>query len=318
MFKSKVPEAWDRYFEDLGLGRTLFFLCLFNCFLFLYIGLVFNVYFFPSLYPIAFAALFYLFRSKIIQLSPLAIMSVGAIPITISIGYNYNLIGVIDQEIAHFERLDSYLKSFDYFLFGDLAARVIESYLRPAGAIGVFFYDMMMVSYVLYFVLPLYGAFCYYFSLPDDQKYKLGRYATSIVILFCLNFIFYIIFPVTGPQYYVNDFTYPTPPLSNFGLFFYQLVQDNHTNFIDCFPSGHTAMALMVTLWFFRINHPHRFFVSLIAVLIMMATLAMRYHYVLDLVAAIPLVFVSYFIGKIVIPSKSQVIYHRKNTLGWS
>src|SRR5881398_3249891 len=57
----------------------------------------------------------------------------------------------------------------------------------------------------------------------------------------------------------------------------------------DCFPSGHTATTLLVLTFAYR--HARRFFWAIlpVGVLLIAATVICRFHYGIDLLAAVPL-----------------------------
>lgn len=308
MFESEIQKAWDRYYEDFGLGRILLFICFFNLSVFVYIALISGVFYFPSLYPLVFSLTFYSLRRKLIKLSTGQFLVFSIVPLGFIIAYNYHMVGQIDLIIAHFNRMDPIFSKLDLWLFDRLATEVIEDVFRAMGVVGIIFYDIMMTSYILYFFLPFIGFYFYYSILPQQQKYKIGRYIGSIVIFYCLNYFLYLLFPVTGPQYYIKDFLHSELPLSQYGLWLYAVVQNHHHTFIDCFPSGHFGMALLVTFWMFRVGHNIRWACVVVCFFIFLATLGMRYHYLADLVGSIPLALFSYGIGKVLIPTKAQVV----------
>jgi membrane-associated phospholipid phosphatase len=60
----------------------------------------------------------------------------------------------------------------------------------------------------------------------------------------------------------------------------------------DCFPSGHTGTALLVLVYAFRFV-PRFFRIMLLpAIGLILATLVGRFHYLTDLICAVPLVMV--------------------------
>ncbi|TNF31343.1 MAG: hypothetical protein EP319_02460 [Deltaproteobacteria bacterium] len=313
MFEYKIQRAWDNYSRDFGLGRILVFISIFNAFLFFSVGLMYGSWRFAAFFPVGLALIFIFFRRKVISKGPLWIFIYNMIPMGIIILFNYTLIGVYDKSIGGVTRLDPFLANFDNWLFGKPVSLYIEDVMANSGLIGTVFYDMIMSSYIVYFFLPFYGAILYYRALPPISKYKVGRLCGSVVIYFCLNYLSYIFIPVTGPQYFYEGIYDRPLPLSSFGYFIFHTVASLHNNFIDCFPSGHFGIAVLMTIWLFRMNHSHRFFMGMISLLIMFATIALRYHYTLDLIAAIPLAGISYYLGKMLLPTKVHVNYFRRH-----
>ena len=70
MFEYKIQKAWEEYHEDMGLGRILLFIALYNSFLFFLSGTVFGSFEVRALYPILLAVCFYALRPHIKRLDP--------------------------------------------------------------------------------------------------------------------------------------------------------------------------------------------------------------------------------------------------------
>lgn len=291
MFEYQIQQAWEDYRKDLGLGRMMLWLAFYNLFLFFLSGFVFNGFTILALYPIGVAFIFYFLRPKILKLDQKWIFALNIVPVGISVILNYYLIGEFDRAVGHLTRRDEIFSSFDQYLFNGPVSFIFEDLAHRMGLVGTAFYDLMMVAYMCYFLLPIYGGILYFRMLDTQNKFKVGRLFFSVLLYFGLNFILYLIVPVTGPQYWMRDIYHAQLPLSSFGHFLWGVVNNGQTTFIDCFPSGHTGIAFLVSMWLFRINHTHRFFLLGVTTLIVMATLAMRYHYTLDLLCAFPLAY---------------------------
>ncbi|MDC1174789.1 phosphatase PAP2 family protein [Bacteriovoracaceae bacterium] len=304
MFEHKIQKAWDNYRGDFGLSRIVLFTSFYNTFLFFLSGLAFGRFQALALSPVVISLVFYLLRPKIVWLSNLAKLFINTIPLGLTIILNYYLVGVFDASAGGVRRLDGPLASFDEITFGNPVADVILQSLQAINFPIWIFYDLMILSYMTYFLLPFYGGVLYYRSLPVKKKYKLGRYFASMILFYSINYLFYLGVPVTGPQYFLaNFFTYELP-LSGFEQFLYQLVQNGQTTFIDCFPSGHTGIAVLTTLWLFRMKHSHRFYMLGLTCLIIGATLSMRYHYTLDVLCAFPLTYLSFRAAYLIFPTR--------------
>ncbi|MCO4793005.1 MAG: phosphatase PAP2 family protein [Bacteriovoracaceae bacterium] len=311
MFEYKIQKAWENYHRDFGLGRILLFISFYNTFLFFTVGLMHDSWRVAAFFPVGISLVFIYFRRKVIRKGPLYVFIYNLIPMGVSILYNYILIGLYDKSIGGITRVDPLIANFDNWLFGQPISLYIEELMYGSGIIGTIFYDLIMTSYIVYFILPFYGAVLYYRTLPPKKKYKVGRLCGSVTIYFCLNYLCYISIPVTGPQYFYSGLYTRPLPLSSYGYFIFDTVANLHNNFIDCFPSGHFGIAVLITIWLFRMNHIHRFFMAAVALLIMLATISLRYHYTLDIIAAIPLAGISYYLGKLLIPSKVHINFFR-------
>jgi len=314
MFEYKIQQAWESYQGDFGLGRILLFVYFFNGFITFVTLFVFGHLSVLPLVPIVSAQVFYLLRPLLIKKSSLFKTIVNMLPIAITIILNYYYVGVIDRLAGNLNRLDPFFLKFEYWLYGDLPSLVIQNFLSKTGWLGTFLYDLMMTGYILYFLIPLYGAFLIYRILPDNRRYKMSRYFGSVIIYFTMNYLFYLFVPVTGPQFFVPDLFKEALPLSRYGQFLFRMVQHGQTTFIDCYPSGHTGIAWLVTIWLFQFNHAQRYLMCFITVLIMGATLAMRYHYTLDLISAIPLAILCYKMGHWLFPVEVGPKVLRRNS----
>lgn len=304
MFEYKIQRAWEDYRKDMGLGRILLFLAFYNTFLFFLSGTAFGAFRLRALYPALFSLGFFALRPWVIKLPHRFKFVLNIIPVALCIILNYYLVGVFDESVKGLHRRDALFSEFDLWLFSKPSALIFFDFLKPLGAIGTFFYDVMMLSYISYFFLPLIGGILYFRSLKDSEREKVGRFFFSVILFFSLNFLFYLIVPVTGPQYWLPEWFKDPLPLSSFGLGLWKMVNEGQTTFIDCFPSGHTGIAFLVTIWMFRIRHWARWPLTLTTLFIICATLAMRYHYSLDLICAFPLAYFCHRIAYIFIPTK--------------
>ena len=273
----------------------------YNSLLFLLSGLVFGFYNFYCLIPVGVYLLLFCFRKK--SKRPLVIFLMSFIPLAISIGTNYVLVGHIDIMAGVLPRKDSLFVEFDKWLFGVQAAPFIEQWVSSWKEIfQKIFYDYLVISYMSYYFLPFYVGVIYYILLPSQEKYRIVSYYSTIVVCYCLNFLFYLFVPVTGPQYYLKELFIDSIPMSFLGEFFYSLVHAGQYTKIDCFPSGHTGIAVLVCFWLYKMKHPHLKYFLFITFSIMLATLGLRYHYTLDLLAAFPMALVSFYLGIALFP----------------
>jgi membrane-associated phospholipid phosphatase len=174
--------------------------------------------------------------------------------------------------------VDKYLAFADLRLFGLHPALYLSHRLTGIAM------DALLVCYYTYFLWPvLLGVWLYRRDARTVQTYIL-----SLTLCFTINFICYVFFPAIGPRYYLAwalreplQGTVLTPYLES-------LMRDPAFA-RDCFPSGHTAGTLIVLIFAFR--HCRRFFWFMLpfAAGLLVATLAGRFHYAVDLLCAVPL-----------------------------
>ena len=123
---------------------------------------------------------------------------------------------------------------------------------------------------------------------------------STVNLYYALNFLLFI-FTCYRPQYYLQEIFQDPLPLSFIGKFFYGRPPAQYTK-IDCFP-GHTGIAVLISWWLGFIKHSH-FKWCLFLTSIMLATIGLRYHYTLDLLAAIPVAILSFYLGVRIFPEK--------------
>lgn len=177
---------------------------------------------------------------------------------------------------------DRSLALLDLRLFGVHPSVWLEGRLPP------WLVEVLMGCYYTYFLWPLLLGIVLY-RRADRRAFD--RYVLALSLLYATNFVFYMLVPAVGPRYFLWD--HFRGPLE--GLWLTPLLESamrTPTFTRDCFPSGHTAVTLTVLLFAFW--HSKRFFLFMLpfAVGLISATLAGRFHYAIDLIAALPMVLV--------------------------
>ena len=302
MFEYRIQKAWENYKEDFGLGRILIFQAFVNLFFFFISFIFFGGPDGLALLPVVISLIVLFFRPAILRANDLTKIISIAVPAGFSILINYYLMGEFDRAVGGLQRRDSLFHAFDMALFSKPVSFYYEKILGNIGLLGNLIYDFMMISYMLFYIFPIAAAATYYISLPSHERYRVGRLFFSITLFFAINYLLFLLVPVTGPQYWLQDLYTAQLPLTSFGHGLWSIVYQGQTTFIDCFPSGHTGLTFLVTIWVFRINHPIRYFFAGACLLIINATLALRYHYTMDLVAAFILALFCHRAAWLIIP----------------
>jgi len=140
----------------------------------------------------------------------------------------------------------------------------------------------MSLAYVSYYFLPvtlivvLYG------------KDRMAEFEISVFVLtfgYSLSFVGYILFPAIGPRFTLVHLQ--TVPLE--GSLLTDLVRDGlnalEHNKRDCMPSGHTQIVLMVLYLAHRYERLLFYIFLPVICGLILSTLYLRYHYVVDLLA---------------------------------
>ena len=173
-----------------------------------------------------------------------------------------------------FTKMDALLLGWDRALLGETPAVAWEPWLRP------WLVDLTMAGYLFFF----------YYLIAGPGYYcvrNLGAFRKNIVGLFTMYgiaFTGYLFFPAGGPHRFMK-FATPLdgPLLLNWTL---KPVNDG-SNTVDVFPSVHFAATLYLLLFDWQ-HHRRRFWwVLLPCVVLWFATMFLRFHYFVDLLAGL-------------------------------
>lgn len=110
-------------------------------------------------------------------------------------------------------------------------------------------------------------------------------YAFLIAIGFLVSYIGYLLVPARGPRFVLKDLQHaPLRGLWLFGLLQSTLDQLEHVTY-DCFPSGHTELAILACWGSRQISHGFGRLYLVYTVCMVFATVYLRYHYTVDVAA---------------------------------
>jgi hypothetical protein len=302
MFEKNIQKSWENYQYDSGLGRIALVICTFNVFLFVLCLALFSTPIYEIFLPIAISLGIILYQEKISNYSCVCKFLILAIFVSSSIIIDYYFIGVVDRIAGGFRRYDTYFSLIDDFILGDQSAKFFYDVFSGYGLFSTVLYDFLQISYMTYFLFPFLGGIFYFKQLNERNKYKISRYVGSITILFILNYFFYLLVPVSGPQYHDKLVQNLDLPLSIIGKLMNNLVFTSHPTFIDCFPSGHVGIAFLVTFWMFKIRNHYRYIFLIFFIGMFFATLSLKYHYLFDVLVAIPFSYSCIYISYLLIP----------------
>ncbi len=180
--------------------------------------------------------------------------------------------------LIHYLRpdVDSCLIGIDFSIFGVHPSVWIERWIVP------WFTDIMSIAYISYYFLPVILVAALYL------RNSLTAFDESVFVLlfgYYLSFIGYILFPAIGPRYtlsYLNSVPLEGSFITDFVRDILNTLEHNKR---DCMPSGHTQIALIVLYLAYRYQRV-LFYVFLPFVCgLILSTVYLRYHYVIDLLA---------------------------------
>ena len=161
-------------------------------------------------------------------------------------------------------------------------------------------FHLRVFSELMYF-----GYFSYYLlivSVPLYAYLKLGkdiaeRMIFIIISSFLIYYFVFILFPVAGPQFYFPGSADALPK----GYFFGPLmkyIQMNGEGQTGAFPSSHVSICLILLYFCFNDIRKSLPFVLIISVLLILSTVYLKAHYVIDVLAAFIITPIVYIISE--------------------
>jgi len=141
---------------------------------------------------------------------------------------------------------------------------------------------VMSFAYGSYYFLPVVLALTLYLWNPKEDFDE-----AMFVLLFgyYISFIGYVLFPAIGPRYTLIPFQSVPLEASFLTDFVRDILNAMEHNKRDCMPSGHTQIALMLLYLSWR--YKKILFCVLFPLVcgLILSTVYLRYHYVIDLMA---------------------------------
>jgi membrane-associated phospholipid phosphatase len=172
--------------------------------------------------------------------------------------------------------VDSWLIQIDLFLFGVHPTVWMERWIVP------WFTDVMSLAYLSYYFLPLTLVVVLYIK---NRKLEFNESIFVLTFGYYASFIGYILFPAIGPRFTLTSLH--SVPLEGTWItdFVRETLNALEHNRRDCMPSGHTQIVLMVLYLAYRYKK-FLFYVFLPIICgLILSTVYLRYHYVIDLFA---------------------------------
>ena len=176
--------------------------------------------------------------------------------------------------------VDPRLIQIDFSIFGVQPTLWMGQWIVP------WFTDIMSLVYFSYYFIPVVLIAVLYLK---DRMAEFDRSMFVLAFGYYVSFIGYILFPAIGPRYALTHLY--SIPLE--GSFITDFVRDAlnalEHNKRDCMPSGHTQIVLMVLFLAYRYQKfLFYLFLPIISALIL-STVYLRYHYVIDLLVGMAL-----------------------------
>lgn len=197
---------------------------------------------------------------------------------------------------------DDVLIAIDRFIFGFDPTVELYKISNPLMT------EILQIAYATFFFLPVLLGI----DLMLKKRYKELDYAVFIIVLgFFLSYIGYLLVPAVGPRFTLHDFYLKHIELPGilFTDFLRHIVNSGESitysmpNAIqhvqrDVFPSGHTQMTLLTIYMAVKFRTKSRYFLIPDGILLIIATVYLRYHYVIDVFAGALFMIFTLWFGK--------------------
>lgn len=186
--------------------------------------------------------------------------------------------------------IDPILIQIDYMIFNGHPTVMLEKIMHPVLT------DLMQVAYTTYYFIPvIFGIIL----LKNNKREEFNKSLFLILLCFYLSYVGYMLFPALGPRFALQDLH------SNAlrGFFIAEPIHNllNQLEGIkrDAFPSGHTAITVLVLYLAYSFNRIYFWICLPIVLSLILSTVYCRYHYFIDIVAGIILTIFTILIGEL-------------------
>ena len=195
------------------------------------------------------------------------------------------------------DSIDSILYLLDVKLLGAEPTVWIQKFIHP------FWTDYFAFMYVLYFVMPMFVSTMLYVK-GRRQDFK----EVSLGCVLCMygGYILYLVFPAGPPRYFDGIVFNPEHLTGLFGFFEFtqgKMDTSSHVMHKSSFPSLHCALSMLALFQACRFGDVWKKnvvigLVGLISVSIWIATVYLRHHWFVDILAGWLLALISFFLAK--------------------
>lgn len=160
--------------------------------------------------------------------------------------------------------------------------------------------DGLSLAYVLYFVLPV----ALVATLIRRRQVREAYGAVFILLVtFYVHYAIYVLVPVVGPYRTLELPASVRVQMVAGGGDIAHVVRTSVAALEgtpqDAFPSAHASIAILVAAFARKYRLPSRWWFYVLTMAIVMSTVLLGYHYVVDVVAALPVVWLGWGVGRL-------------------
>lgn len=179
---------------------------------------------------------------------------------------------------VHPSDFDIFLIKFDYMLFGSHPTLWMEAFTKPLIT------EIPQIVYSTFYFLPIVLGLILFFS---NRLAEFDFFIFQVVYGFYLSYLGYFIIPAIGPRFTLDHLQ--TFQLSGVWIMetIHHLLNQLENIQRDAFPSGHTAITVLTLFYAKKYNNRYFYFMLPITLMMILSTVYLRYHYVIDVIAGL-------------------------------
>jgi len=201
----------------------------------------------------------------------------------------FDSLGLIVHSINP-QDIDYLLIRADYMIFGCYPTVFLEKFIYPPLT------DLLQLAYSTYYFLPV--ALGVVLKMRGRDK-DFEKTLFFLLLCFYISYVGYLLFPALGPRYAMEHLQ-----SVEVGGFLVSKPIQQTLNLLegvkrDAFPSGHTGIALTVLYLSFRYERSVFRALLVPVILLIIATVYCRYHYVVDVMGGVLLFIVTIGVGEV-------------------
>ncbi len=192
--------------------------------------------------------------------------------------------------IVHPTLCDRWLIAIDRWIFGRDVTLWCQQFVTP------WLTALLYLCYATYFVLPV----ALVVPLWRRNRPVAQRAIHMIALAFYVSYIGYFLVPARGPRFtIVHDSPPDLAATTRLGSFIANTMNSASHTFVDVFPSAHVLVTLVILTLAWR--HARRIFWIMVptSLLLLIATVYCRFHYVIDALAGAALTPLTLRVGRL-------------------
>ncbi len=187
-----------------------------------------------------------------------------------------------------FENFDPLLIPIENFLFGSQLSLEFSQHIPFQ-----WFSELMHFGYFSYYLMTFGVPLLFYLKAPKQFE----KTMFIIVLSFCFYYIFFILFPSIGPQFYFPIEQRIVPDGYLFQKLLSIILETGETQ-TGAFPSSHVGMAILFLILIGKYYKKLLFMLILVVIILVASTVYIKAHYAVDILAGLVTGIMFYYLSE--------------------